>query len=148
MDRIATKLWVVDESGVTTWLGNYTDYQRSLGHRAAIAEAKVEREPQPRAPEPEPVAKVESEEFVTTAKGKPRRRTDADAQKELGQIEREVSRLEGRLNEISDALTIATIDADLDAIARLGDEYEKTQTLLDDVYARWEALSARAPAAV
>jgi ATP-binding cassette subfamily F protein 3 len=148
MDRIATKLWVVDENGVTVWLGNYTDYQRSLGHRAAIAEAKAEPEPQSKAPEPEPVVAVDSEEFVTTAKGKPRRRTDADAQKELGQIEREVSRLEGRLNEISDALTIATIDADLDAIARLGDEYEKTQNLLDDVYARWEALSARAPAAV
>jgi ATP-binding cassette subfamily F protein 3 len=146
MDRIATKLWVVDENGVTAWLGNYTDYQRSLGHRAAIAEAKAE--PEPQRPEPEPIASIADEAMVTSAKGKPRRRSDADAQKELGQVEREVSRLEGRLNEISDALTIATIDADIDAIARLGEEYEKTQSQLDDVYARWESLSARTPAAV
>jgi hypothetical protein len=147
MDRIATKLWVVDENGVTPWLGNYTDYQRSIGHRAAEAEAKVE--PVPVATERIPESNGDSDgDLILTAKGKPKKRTDIDSQKELAQIEREVSKLEGKLNEISDALTIATIDNDMAAIARIGEEYEKTQTLLDEVYARWEALSARTAAAV
>jgi hypothetical protein len=83
------------------------------------------------------------DDIITSAKGKPRRRTDADTQKELAQVEREVSRLEGQLNELSDALTIATIDNDIDAISRLGVEYEKTQSSLDEIYIRWESLSAR-----
>jgi ATP-binding cassette subfamily F protein 3 len=145
MDRIATKLWIVEDETVLTSLGNYTDYQRQLGRRASETEQKEELE----TPKPELVAtEPADDEIITSAKGKPRKRTDADAQKELAQIEREVSRLEGRLNELNDALTIATIDADVDAIARLGEEYEKTQTALDDVYARWEAASARTAAFV
>ncbi|MEJ7838750.1 MAG: ABC-F family ATP-binding cassette domain-containing protein [Thermomicrobiales bacterium] len=146
MDRIATKLWVVDETGVTPWLGNYTDYQRQLGRRAAEAEKAAEPEPAPIVVAP--VVEDFGDDLVITAKGKPRKRTDNDMQKELAQIEREVSKLEGRLNEISDALTIATIDNDMPAIARLGEEYEKTQSSLDNVYARWEAISARTAAAV
>jgi len=143
MDRIATKLWIVEDGGITTSLGNYTDYQRTLGRRAGEAAAA-----EPATPEPEPESAREpanalADDFITTAKGKPRKRTDADTQKELGQVEREVSRLEGRLNELSDALTVATIDNDVDAISRLGIEYEKTQEALDEIYVRWEALSAR-----
>jgi ATP-binding cassette subfamily F protein 3 len=145
MDRIATKLWIVGEDGVTTSLGNYTDYQRSIGHRTSDVEAKPEPVVELTTPPP---ALADEDDIVITAKGKPKKRTDANAQKELVQIEREVSRLEGKLNEISDALTIATIDSDTDAIARLGEEYERTQTSLDDVYARWESISARVATAV
>jgi ATP-binding cassette subfamily F protein 3 len=145
MDRIATKLWIVEDQTVTTSIGNYTDYQRTLGRRAGEAAAAAEAAMQQ--PEPEPVTAAMDDalpdDIITTAKGKPRKRTDADTQKELAQVEREVSRLEGRLNELSDALTIATIDNDVDAISRLGVEYEKTQTALDEIYVRWESLSAR-----
>ena len=64
--------------------------------------------------------------------------TDAAVQKELGQVERQIAKLEGRLNEISDALAVASIDEDVDAIGRLGGEYERTQADLDEAYARWE----------
>jgi hypothetical protein len=45
---------------------------------------------------------------------------------------------------VSDALTVASIDGDVDAVARLGGEYERMQAELDDAYGRWEELSARA----
>jgi phage shock protein A len=63
----------------------------------------------------------------------------------MAQLEREIGKLEGRLNQISDALAVASADEDLDAIARLGEEYESVQASLDDAYARWETIS---PAAV
>ena len=62
-------------------------------------------------------------------------KAEAKAQKSLVQAERDIARLEGKLNEISDALTIASIDADVDAVARLGAEYDRTHTELDAAYA-------------
>jgi ATP-binding cassette subfamily F protein 3 len=143
MDRIATKLWIVENQTITTELGNYTDYQRALGRREAIA---AEPEPAPE-PEPGPIAAPDpASDVVVTAKGKPRRLTDSAMQKELGQVERTISKLEARLNEISDALAVASIDEDVDAIGRLGEEYERTQAELDDAYARWESVSSAAGA--
>ena len=57
-------------------------------------------------------------------------------------VERDIARLEGKLNELSDALAIASIEADVDALSRLGTEFERVQTDLDTAYARWEELSA------
>ena len=144
MDRIATKLWIVEDGGINVSLGNYTDYQRSLGRRAA--ESQPEKPAEAPKPEPAPIAAPESangtEEYIITAKGKPKRRTEADNQKELVQLERQIGKLESRLNEISDALAVASADSDLDAIARLGEEYERAQTDLDEAYARWESVNA------
>jgi hypothetical protein len=69
---------------------------------------------------------------------------DSHALKSLLQIEREIGRLEGRLNEVSDALAVAGIDADTEAVARLGTEYERLQTTLESTYADWEALTTDA----
>ena len=139
MDRIATSLWIVEDGTIHRELGNYTDYQRMLGRREA---ALAEVEPEPVAPvvTPEPQEDLPND-VIVTSKGKPRRLTDAAVQKELGQVERQIAKLEGRLNQISDALAVATIDSDLDAVSRLGGEYEKVQTELDDAYARWESVS-------
>jgi ATP-binding cassette subfamily F protein 3 len=142
MDRIATKLWHVENGGITTSLGNYTDYQRQLGRRAQLeaAEAKAETKPEPKreaAPQPEITENI-------SAKGKPRRRTESDVQKRLAKVERAISELEGRLNELNDAITVATADQDLDAIGTLGEEFERVQIELDDTYAEWETISQHA----
>jgi predicted nuclease with TOPRIM domain len=59
----------------------------------------------------------------------------------LARTEREIAQLEGRVNELSDALAIASADQDLDAVARLGEEYERLQGELDQTYQRWETLT-------
>jgi ATP-binding cassette subfamily F protein 3 len=148
MDRIATQLWVVEEGGLSVALGNYTDYQRSIGHRAAELEKAQEAEKAAQIVVEAPVAvptngvEFDPAEYVMTARGKPRRKTDNDGQKVLAQLEREISKLEGRLTEISDALAIASTDEDVSAIGRLGEEYERTQSDLDGAYARWETVNA------
>jgi ATP-binding cassette subfamily F protein 3 len=152
MDRIATQLWVVEEGGLSVALGNYTDFQRSIGHRAADRAAELEKAQEAEKPAQivveAPVvvstngAEFDPAEYVMTARGKPRRKTDNDGQKVLAQLEREISKLEGRLTEISDALAVASTDEDVSAIGRLGEEYERTQTDLDGAYARWETVNA------
>ncbi len=138
MDRIATKLWVVEDGGITVSLGNYTDYQRRLSAMQDEPEP-VEEAP---APKEEPVPEPASNGAVErTAKGKPRKRSDAGLQRSLTQAEREIGKLEGKLNEISDALSVASIDKDVEAVSRLGAEFDRVQSELDDAYARWEDLT-------
>jgi len=140
MDRIATKLWHVENGTITTSLGNYTDYQRQLGRRAQIEAA--EAKPEPKSGQKHETAQTPAVTPVS-AKGKPRR-AEADVQKRLAKVERSISELEGRLNELNDAISIATVDQDLAAIGTLGEEFERVQIELDDTYAEWESVSRHA----
>jgi ATP-binding cassette subfamily F protein 3 len=128
IDQVATRVWAVQDGIVKPYLGHYTDYQRQLAKKS---------EP----PKPEPVAAVVESKPQTA----PRRVRggEAQAQKALNQAERDIAKLEGRLNELSDALAVASIDADLGALERLGAEYAKVQDDLEDAYSRWEELTAQ-----
>jgi ATP-binding cassette subfamily F protein 3 len=130
IDRIATRIWAVEESKVTAHLGNYTDYQRALGRRPELLKPV----------KPEPVQETKAIE-PDVKPARPRPVNDSKLQKALAQSEREIARLEGKLNELSDAMTVAGIDGDVDAVARLGGEYERAQAELDEVYERWESTS-------
>jgi ATP-binding cassette subfamily F protein 3 len=130
IDRIASRIWAIADGGVKTYLGNYTEYQRRLGRRPEAAPAK---EPE-RAPEPRP-----SGNGAGPAGAPP----DGRLQKSLSQVEREIGKLECKLNEISDALTVAGIDADVAAVERLSAEYQRAQDELEAAYARWEEISAQ-----
>jgi ATP-binding cassette subfamily F protein 3 len=134
IDRIATRVWAVHDEQLNQYLGNYTDYQRQLGRRQEPAAEP--KEPKPAAPSPETPTQADHHADRRPA-------ADAKTQKSLTQVEREIARLEGKLNEISDALTVASIDADVDAVARLGGEYERLQSELEVAYARWEDLTAQ-----
>ncbi len=56
--------------------------------------------------------------------------------------EREISKLESRLNEISDALTIAEVDQDFEKMADLSDRFDTTQVQLELAYESWESANA------
>ncbi len=128
IDRVATRVWVIDDGVVCPYLGNYTDVQR-----------KTSKKPEPQKP---PAASLPE---ATKPAPEPRRRQSGEgaAQKSLTQVEREIAKLEGRLNELSDALAIASIDADVAAVERLGAEYSRLQDELEGAYARWEEVSSQ-----
>ncbi|MDQ3043728.1 MAG: ABC-F family ATP-binding cassette domain-containing protein [Chloroflexota bacterium] len=138
MDRIANRIWAIDQGSISSFLGNYTDYQRHLGRRPDTKSKEAEN------------AKSKPAEIgsVDTPPDRVNRLGDGQARQSLTQIEREIGKLEGKLNELSDALAIASIDEDVEAIGRLGAEYERTQVELEATYARWEEFSARYEGAV
>jgi len=139
MDRAATRIWAIEDGKATAHLGNYTDYQRAMGHRPELMK------PVKAAPVEEVVAVPEPDEQKPDVNGRRDGRrpvSDTKLQKALSQTERDIARHEGKLNELSDALTVAGIDGDQEAVARLGAEYERVQADLDDIYNRWEGLSA------
>ena len=141
IDRIANRVWSVEEGQIKQALGNYSDYQRLLGRRADAERAMRK----PEEPRPAPAAEQPAPTFAP----KPQSRDEAKLQRTLAQVEKDIARLEGKLNELSDALTVAAIDGDGAAVERLSSEFERVQTDLDAAYARWEDLGALAtPSAV
>ncbi|HET7035915.1 MAG TPA: ABC-F family ATP-binding cassette domain-containing protein [Thermomicrobiaceae bacterium] len=132
IDRIANRLWVVEDGELRTHLGNFSDYQRK---RAAAAPEPREKKPPGREPEPATVP----------APNEPRvsERERRQLQQELSAAERRVGKLEQRLNELNDDLALATIEQDLERITRLGQDYQAAQAELEAAYARWEELGSR-----
>ena len=127
IDRVATRVWAIRDGEIQPYLGNYTDYQRQLN-----------KKPTPAKPESAPVPSL-----VKPATDTRRRQSEGAAQKTLTQVERDIAKLEGRLNEISDALAVASIDADVAALERLGAEYARLQEELESAYARWEDVTSQ-----
>ncbi len=152
MDRIATRIWSIEDRNLKTYLGNYTDFQRQIGRRSdgkddpsPVKNGKVPTDAETTVtpmPEHTPAGATEDNGSERGAARASTRQAER-ARRTLAQVEREIAKLEGRLNELSDALAIASIDADVEAVARLGGEYEKSQSELDEVYARWEELTAQ-----
>jgi ATP-binding cassette subfamily F protein 3 len=128
IDRIATRIWEIDNGAILQYLGNYTD---ALRQKARANGASSEPAPPP-APKP-----------VSEPAPVPRRTGDSDSrvQKRLTTVERDIGRLEGQLNELSDAIAIAGIDADHARLAALSEEYALAQERLDAAYALWQELS-------
>jgi ATP-binding cassette subfamily F protein 3 len=127
IDKLATRLWIVEDGTVIQRLGNYTDYLRSKAGVAA----------QPAKPEP-----VKDEPKLAPPRQHTSNRSESAIRKAVTGAEREISKLESKLNEISDALTIAEVDQDFEKMAELSDQFDTTQERLELAYESWETASA------
>ncbi|MBX3071892.1 MAG: ABC-F family ATP-binding cassette domain-containing protein [Thermomicrobiales bacterium] len=126
-DRIANRIWLVENGKLTQHLGNYSDFLR--GRQTGQA-------PQPvKAPEPEPAKPVRA---VSNDAVRPV--GDGQRRKSIEKVEREISKLESRLNRLADDLAIAEVDQNYEAMARLNDDHELAEAALNEAYELWESL--------
>jgi ATP-binding cassette subfamily F protein 3 len=135
VDKVATRVWEVAEGRLQTYLGNYSDAQRQKARlKAPDAAAPAKRA------DAVPAAPTASPQTRET------RRTGAESatrlQRRLESIEREIGKLEGKLNELSDAIAIAGLGTDLEALTKLSEDYAAAQEALDAAYEQWENVNA------
>lgn len=133
IDRVATRVWEISGGQLTQYLGNYTDAQRQKARKKAPSaeESKPVSQPPPLPVAEKPASRRAGQE------------SDSRLQRRLISTERDIARLEGRLNELSDAIAIAGVDGDQETLARLGTEYAQIEAELDNAYALWEELQAQ-----
>jgi ATP-binding cassette subfamily F protein 3 len=130
IDRVATRVWDIADGKLVPYLGNYSDAARQKVRLSA---------PQPAALRPAPVpAAVPAER---PAMRRPGQVSESRLQKQLSSTEREISKLEARLNDLSDAIAIAGIDGHRERLERLGVEYADAERQLDGAYRLWEELN-------
>ncbi len=128
IDKLATRLWVVEGGTVVQFIGNYSEYQRKKAGTAAPSPAK----PEPAKASPKPVAVMRPND----------NRSESSVRKAIAHAEREISKLESRLNAVSDALTIAEVDQDFEKMAELSERFDTTQEQLELAYESWTSASA------
>jgi chromosome segregation ATPase len=84
------------------------------------------------------VAKIPAERSPLRRSGQA---SESRLQKQLATAERDISRLEARLNDLSDAIAIAGVDGHRERLERLGIEYAAAEGELDAAYRLWEELN-------
>jgi ATP-binding cassette subfamily F protein 3 len=133
IDRVATRVWEIESGSLVQYLGNFTDAMRQKAKRSAPATAETSR------PTPSPEAAEEPK--LPARRGNTE--TDSRLQRRLVSAERDIGRLEGKLNELSDVIAIAGIDGNGDALAELSIEYARVEVELEAAYALWEDLNEK-----
>ncbi len=132
IDRVATRVWEIEDGSLKQYLGNYSDAMRHKARQSGAAAA-----PAP----PKPPVAARPPEAIPPRRSGPE--SESRLQKRLHAAEREISKLESRLNELSDAVAIAGIDGDHERLARLGQDYAEAEASLDGAYANWEEINAQ-----
>ncbi len=133
IDRVATRVWDVAAGKLVQYLGNYTDMARQKARLSAPVATVVNPKPSP--------AVAATEERLTPRRSGSGQESESRLQKRLVSTEREIGRLEGRLNELSDAIAIAGIDGNRERLERLGVEYADAELQLDSAYQLWNELN-------
>jgi ATP-binding cassette subfamily F protein 3 len=132
IDRVATRVWDIAEGTLVPYLGNYSDAARQKSRLSAL-------EPASRRPVPSPAEAAAPKERPSM------RRTgqasESKLQKQLASAERDISRLEAQLNDLSDAIAIAGIGGHRERLECLGVEYADAEQRLDSAYQLWEELN-------
>jgi ATP-binding cassette subfamily F protein 3 len=141
IDSIANKVWAMEDGRLVPYLGNYTDMLRERErHAAAPGPPAASRPGEPH------VGETQQESAAPSRNGRNLRRgLDKElraARKRLEAAERSVGTLEGRLDRINDAINMATVDQDVERLAKLGTEYEAVQQELEGAYAEWSQAGA------
>jgi ATP-binding cassette subfamily F protein 3 len=131
IDRVATRVWDIAGGQLTAYLGNFSDAARQKARLSAPESAA------PR-PAPAPVAKIPAERSPARRSGQV---SESRLQKQLASAERDISRLEARLNDLSDAIAIAGVDGHRERLENLGVEYADAERELDAAYRLWEEVN-------
>jgi ATP-binding cassette subfamily F protein 3 len=141
VDRVATRVWEIDDGKLAAYLGNYSDAQRQKG-RLKLPD-KQGAKPQAVTVKPAPT-NGSSATGVVPPRAVTRRtghESESRLQKRLLSAERDIGKLEGRLNELNDAVAIAGIDGDHQRLASLSQEYATSQEELEMAYQLWEEIN-------
>src|SRR5215208_4223407 len=112
---------------------------RTSGTTAARQKSRLGApEPPTARPVTAPVPKLPAERSPVRRSGQV---SESRLQKRLASAERDISRLESRLNDLSDSIAIAGVDGHRERLEHLGVEYADAERQLDGAYRLWEELN-------
>ena len=132
LDRVATRVWVLEPPMLRDYAGNYTGY---VAFRQQTADAKAEK-----------VKVAADDESPSDATTKPANREQSKPTKKKRQfpyrkvedLEVEIANHEAKVEELQAALSDPRTHRDGEKVKRTMAEYEQSQQRLIELYAHWE----------
>ncbi|HEU5368085.1 MAG TPA: ABC-F family ATP-binding cassette domain-containing protein, partial [Ktedonobacterales bacterium] len=129
IDALATRVWMVQDGTIINHPGNYTDYRTRKAAAAARAAIQARRQEAQAASSQANGRKGQ----VAANKGR--------AVRQVSDVEAEISQAEQRVAALESELATASLEADVERITALAEDYERERARLAALYEEWAALS-------
>jgi ATP-binding cassette, subfamily F, member 3 len=128
IDRLATKVWAIEDSVLSAYAGNYTEYRTRK--RSIPLETSTTRSTKPA-----------SRTSAVPEKGKASNKKASKAKvRTLEDVERDVEKAEASVKSVEAALAQAALQADAAQLTQLSADYEQARARLDTLLVEWEQL--------
>lgn len=135
LDQVSTRTLVLEDKGVTEYLGNYSYYKEKLKEQNDIA-ALIE----PIEAISKDKSNIHTKDVSSRDEAKPKTNTYI-IEKQLVEIEEEIARLEATLKMYEVQLANPVVQQDLDEMANISKQLSDTDNSLQVLYEKWEQYS-------
>ncbi|EFL56228.1 ABC transporter, ATP-binding protein [Veillonella atypica ACS-049-V-Sch6] len=135
LDQVSTRTLVLENKGITEYLGNYSYYKEKLKEQNDIA-ALIE----PVEEVHKDKAKTETKVVLSSDESKPKPNTYM-VEKQLAEVEEEIARLEATMKMYEVQLANPVVQQDLEEMANISKQLSDTESSLQVLYEKWEHFS-------
>ena len=135
LDQVSTRTLVLEDKGLTEYLGNYSYYKEKVKERedlAALHEIVIVQEKEARSGQQKP----------ELSRDEPKKKTNTYmVEKQLNEVESEIARLEATMKMYEVQLSNPVVQQDAEEMTSLSVQLETTESELQVLYEKWESLS-------
>ena len=135
LDQVSTRTLVLENKGITEYLGNYSYYKEKLKEQNDIAALTEHVEEVPK-----DKAKTETKVVSLNDESKPKPNTYM-VEKQLAEVEEEIARLEATMKMYEVQLANPVVQQDLEEMANISKQLSDTESFLQVLYEKWEHFS-------
>ncbi|MFL5702375.1 MAG: ABC-F family ATP-binding cassette domain-containing protein [Ktedonobacteraceae bacterium] len=135
IDRLATKVWVIEDGILIPYMGNYTEYRTRKQPIVLDVPVRTKNESPPASSVTKPAASPAKAGGRKAGKVKVRALED---------VERDIEKAEARVKDVEAALAEAALNADAALLTQLNAEYEQERAHVDELLVEWEHLAEAA----
>ena len=137
LDQVSTRTLVLENKGLTEYLGNYSYYKEKLKEQldiAALTEVVEEVAKED--------VKSEAKTISTSPSDEPKKKTNTYmVEKQLAEVEEEIARLEATMKMYEVQLANPVVQQDLVEMENISKQLSDTESNLQKLYEKWEHFS-------
>ena len=137
LDQVSTRTMVLENNGLTEYLGNYSYYKEKLKEQqdiAALTEVVEEVAKED--------VKSEAKTISTSPSDEPKKKTNTYmVEKQLAEVEEEIARLEATMKMYEVQLANPVVQQDLAEMENISKQLSDTESNLQKLYEKWEHFS-------
>ena len=137
LDQVSTRTLVLENKGLTEYLGNYSYYKEKLKEQqdiAALTEVVEEVAKED--------VKSEAKTISTSPSDEPKKKTNTYmVEKQLSEVEEEIARLEATMKMYEVQLANPVVQQDLAEMENISKQLSDTESNLQKLYEKWEHFS-------
>lgn len=137
LDQVSTRTLVLENKGLTEYLGNYSYYKEKLKEQQDIAALTEVVEEVPKED-----GKSEAKTISPSPSDEPKKKTNTYmVEKQLAEVEEEIARLEATMKMYEVQLANPVVQQDLAEMENISKQLSDTESNLQKLYEKWEHFS-------